>query len=235
MRHFSLRRYFLLLVIAAAVSAACNKPEGKDQSKIDPTPGVVVDTPKHPSPSDPGVSTQSPSPTGITLVPNDVTDPNKDIPIGSMPLLRPEQLTQFHPRLPDFILDKAKVIDEKLEAQSIILFRFKDDTSRTLKSVVIDANEKASAKLIGEMTQMQKNGKETRMVDGEPVTSYYTVINGMPAIRAYIPAKTLATLYILVGDHRAVVLREYKTSSTDHLLKAAQTIDFKTFEKLNRN
>ena len=166
--------------------------------------------------------------------PSQLSEVNRSAPIGSIPILRSEQLAEFHPRLPDFILSKVQVRDEEKESQSIILFKFRADTTRTLRSTVMDANETAASKLIMQISEMQKKKQETKVVAGESITSYYTEIKGMPAIKAYIPSKNLATLFVFVGDHRAVALRESNVRSTDHLIESAKTIDFKKFENLSR-
>lgn len=239
MKNIRISRSNILLFIIAVSIISCNRPEGKDPGKSDQPANVVPDTSKSPrvgqAPTTPANSiTTGPSAEVIPGLPQS-SDPNRSAPIGSIAILRPQQLAEFHPRMADFNLSKVKEIDEKTEAQSIILFRARNDTSRTIKSTIIDINEKGGSKLIKEMSQIQKAGHETRVVEGESVTSYYTEIKGMPAIKAYIPSKTVATLYILVGDHRAVVLREYKVTSADHLVEAAKTIDLKKFETLSRN
>lgn len=99
----------------------------------------------------------------------------------------------------------------------------------------MDANESVASKQIMDISQMQKKRHETKVVDGESITSYYTEINGMPAVKAYISSKKVATLFVFVGDHRAVAFRENKVSSSDHLVEAAKTIDFKKLETLSRN
>lgn len=232
------RRSILLFIIAFSMSS-CSRPEGKDPSKADPLSSNISDSTKVTLPT---VSPVNPGNSVIPLPSTDVmpempqsSDPNRLTPVGSVPILRPQQLAEFHPKLPDFLLSKVKEVDEKTEAQSIILFRARTDTSRTIKSTIIDINERGSSKLVKEISQIQKAGHETRIVEGESITSYYTEIKGLPSIKSYIPSKTVATLYILVGDHRAVILREYKVSSPDHLIEAAKTIDFKKFETLSRN
>jgi len=249
MKNFVVKRYNLLLFIAAAFFTSCNRPEGKDLSKGDPTNNVIVDTLKTlpaqtPTPVGPSNAPQPEASNEVTLVPNSPggmpeavppSDVNRSAPIGSVPILRPEQLAEFHPRLPDFNLAKVNVVDKPDESQSIILFKYRDDTTRTLRSTVIDINERAGGKLIFEMSQMQMKKQETKVVDGESITSHYLKISDMPAIKAYITSKNLATLYILVGDHRAVVLREHNVTSPDHIVEVAKTIDFKRLETLTRN
>ncbi len=232
------RNSILVVIIVFSISS-CNRPEGKDPSKSDQPSSNSIDsskvTPPTSSPVNPGNSVIPLPSTGVMPEIPSSSDADRLAAIGSVPLLHPQQLAEFHPRLPDYLLSKAKVVDEKNEAQSVVLFRMRSDTSRTIKSTVIDINERGASKLIKEMSQIQKAGHETRIVEGEAITSYYTEIKGMPAIKAYIPSKTVATLYVLVGDHRAVVLREEKVSSADHLVEAAKTIDFKKFETLSRN
>ncbi len=244
-------RCAIFLVILASLSA-CNRPEGKDLSKNDPTNNAVIDTP--PAPPAPVVQTpmpmgssqnsvpQSPNdvkliPTPSIIIPQDAQHPeaNGKPPIGSVPILRPEQLAEFHPKIPDFMMSKVQVHDDPNEAQSIIIFKYRNDTTRAIRSTIMDANERVASKLIWQMSQMVKKKQETQVVDGESITSYYLVINGMPAIKAYIPSKTVATLFVLVGDHRAIALRESNVKSADHLVEAAKTIDFKKFESLSRN
>ena len=238
MKNFRLIGYCILLFIFTANINSCNKPEGKDPSKSNQSANGIADTPKVASPT-PSANSENKivlkSSNGVMPSLPQPTDAQRLAPVGSVPLLRPGQLAEFHPRLPDFNLSKAKVVDEKKEAQSIILFRMRSDTARTIKSTIIDVNELGASKLIKEMAQIQKAGHETRVVEGEPITSYFTEIKGMPAIKAFIPSKSVATLYVLVGDHRAVVLREEKVTSADHLIQAAKTIDFKKFETLSRN
>ena len=239
MKNYSIIRCSILLFIVALSFNSCNRPEGKDPTKNDQPAIAQVDTPKPNPPS------QVPMGSGNVVIPMPSTgvmpelpqSPGMDrsAPIGSIPLLRPQQLAEFHPRLPDFNLSKAKEVDEKDEVQSVILFRNRKDTSRTIKSTIIDINEKGASKLIKEMAIIQKAGKETRVVEGESITSYYVKIKDMPAIKAYIASKNVANLYILVGDHRAVVMREEKVASADHLVEAAKTIDFKKLETLSRN
>jgi hypothetical protein len=247
MKNISFSRLNLLLFIIAASIISCSRPEGKDLSKGDPT-----NTTK-----DSSSSTQTPSPVpsskvnaaeeesdDVTLMPTpggslpDIirkSDVDRSAPIGSVPILRPEQLAAFHPRLPDFDMVKPQIDDDPKEAQSIIFFKYRNDTSRILRSIVMDANERAASKLIWQMSRMQAKKEETEVVGGESITSHYIEINGMPAIKAYIPSKTVATLFVLVGDHRAVALRESHVQSADHLIEAAKTIDFKKFESLSRN
>jgi PBP1b-binding outer membrane lipoprotein LpoB len=245
-----MKRYYILILLITVVLSSCNRPEGKDLSKGDPTNNAVVDTPSATPAQTPtsvgsskDASGQQP-PNDVTLVPNPTgtmpgnippSDANHSAPIGSVPILHSEQLAKFHPRLPDFLLSKVQVHDDQKEAQSIIIFKFRNDTTRTLRSTVMDANESAASKLIWEMSQMQAKKQETKVVDGESITSHYLQIGGMPAIKAYIPSKTVATLFVLVGDHRAIALRESHVKSADHLVEAAKTIDFKKFETLIRN
>ena len=182
-------RYSILLLIIAASISSCNRPEGKDLSKGDPTNNAVVDTPSAPP-------AQTPTPVGsskeasgqqssndVTLVPNPTgtmpgnvppSDANHSAPIGSVPILHPEQLAEFHPKLPDFLMSKVQAHDDQKEAQSIIIFKFRNDTTRTLRSTVMDANERAASKLIWQMSQMQKKKQETQVVDGEAFHSAAT-------------------------------------------------------------
>ncbi|MDP4219956.1 MAG: hypothetical protein Q8896_05915 [Bacteroidota bacterium] len=227
------RYWIILLLISVASINSCNRPDKNDPSKAEPAV-ATPDTPNNP----PVVSTTPINP-GTTTMPkpsSEIPQPSQpSIPAGSMPILRPQQLAEFHPRLPDFMLSKVKEVDQNQEAQSIILFRYIDDTSRYIISKIMDANEKGAGKLIMGISDMQKKGQETRVVEGESITSYYLEIKGMPAIKAYIASRREATLFILVGDHRAVSLREFNVSSPDHLVEAAKTIDFAKFESLARN
>ena len=246
MKNISISRCTILFLMAAS---SCNRPEGKDLSKSDPTNNTIIDTPSNPQPassptpmgSQKGNTEQQPSnevrliPTPSVTIPENNRNPNAGAPVGSVPILRPEQLVEFHPRLPDFFMSRPQIHDDPKEAQSIILFKYKNDSTRTLRSTVMDANERAAAKLIWQISQMQTKKEETQVVDGESITSHYLEINGMPAIKAYIPSKSVATLFILVGDHRAIALRESHVQSTDHLVEAARTIDFRKFENLTRD
>jgi len=229
----------LLFIVTLSVNS-CNKPEGKDPIKNESNVPIAIDTAATQVQTPPSANSQDPHvvpmpSTGTMPQLSQSVDVDHLAPIGSVPLLHPQQLVEFHPKLPDFLLSTVQEIDKKDEAQSIIFFKLQSDTSHKLKSTIIDINEKGASKLIKEMAHYQKAGHETRVVDGESITSYYIDIKGMPAIKAYIPSKSVATLYILVGDHRAVVLREEKVTSADHLVAAAKTIDFKKFETLSRN
>jgi hypothetical protein len=248
MKNITMSRLSILLIIIAAGLISCNRPEGKDLSKSDPTNNIVVDTPSAPpAPSSPtpssGASAEDQSnevkliPTPSGVIPDNAQPPlaNGKAPIGSVPILRPEQLAAFHPKLPDFYMVRPQIHDDAREAQSIIFFKYKNDTTRTIRSIVMDANERAASKLIWDMSQMATKKEETKVVAGESITSHYLEINGTPAIKAYITSRQVATLFVLVGDHRAISLWESHVPSADHLIEAARTIDFKKLETLSRN
>ncbi|MFI5263472.1 MAG: hypothetical protein ACHQM6_03050 [Candidatus Kapaibacterium sp.] len=252
MKNISMSWRAILLVLIAATLFSCNRPEGKDLSKSDPTNNVIVDTSSRPTgttsptPTASGPSAQTsgqeesndvkliPAPSAV--IPDAAYPPaNGKAPIGSVPVLRPEQLVAFHPKLPDFYMVKPQIHEEAREVQSIIFFKYKNDTTRTIRSIVMDANERAASKLIWDMSQMSTKKQETEVVAGESITSHYLEINGMPAIKAYIASRQVATLFVLVGDHRAISLRESHVTSADHLIEAAKTIDFKKLEAMTRN
>lgn len=157
---------------------------------------------------------------------------SKNMPVGSMPQLRASVLAQFHPKVKDFTMTKNKDIEDKGIAQSIYFFRYNNDTSRTLRSIIIDQDERVANKLIREMTELRKTGIRIGHSEGEEVTAYYCEVNGAPAIKSYIPSKTVATLTILCGDHRVIALREYKATSVDHLLEVAKTINTKKLSEM---
>lgn len=226
----------IVFLFAAVLFSSCAKQMAEQNTKTDST---QTRTNEQMSPATaPKQATEE-----ITEIPQDQipdsirqkllnAQASKDIPIGSMPQLRPQVLAQFHPKPKDFTLTKNKDIEEKGIAQSIYFFRYNNDTSRTLRSIIIDQDERVANKLIREMTELRKTGTRTEYPEGEKVTAYYCEVNGASAIKAYIPSKTVATLTILCGDHRVISLREYKATSVDHLLEVARTIDTKKLSEM---
>ena len=239
MKNSTMSKYFFLLLIIVTGISSCSKHEDKEPVKKDSLATTASDTHStlqvKPAEDDEQADAFLPySPGQVIPSPSKVTELSRTAPIGSTPILRSEQMTEFHPRLPDFIIANAEVRDEEKESQSVLHFKFRSDTTRSLRSTIMDINEAGASKLISEITAIQKNKQETRVVGGEAITSYYLEIKGMPAIKAYIPSKELATLFIVVGDHSAISLKEWNVRSADHLIEAAKTIDFKKFETLTR-
>ncbi|MEP7234531.1 MAG: hypothetical protein ABI778_04470, partial [Ignavibacteriota bacterium] len=104
-----------------------------------------------------------------------------------------------------------------------------------INATVMEGNERAAAILIDQMSKIQQTKEDTRVVEGEKVTGYFVRINGMPAVKTYIASRQVARLFILIGDHRGISLRETHATSADHIVEAAKTIDFDKFEHLERN
>ncbi len=225
-------------VLCALFLASCAKQMAEQNTKQDSTQSQT--TQQMGAASAPKSTDDGLTPIENTNIPDSIrkklldaqSQSSKDIPIGSLAQLRPSVLAQFHPKLTDFTLAKNKDIEEKGIAQSIYFFRYTNDTSRTLRSIVIDQDERVANTLIKEMVEIRKTGSRIGYSEGEKITAYYCEVNGASAIKAYIPSKTVATLTILCGDHRVISLREYKATSADHLLEVAKTIDTKKLSEI---
>ena len=150
MKNAILQRYYILIIPLAILLFSCNRPEGKDLSKSDPTNNVVIDSPSAPhaaasqTPVQPSPSSGVPAgdesnevkliPTPSGVIPGNIQPPpGGKPPIGSVPILRPEQLAEFHPKMPDFIMVRPQIHDDAKEAQSIIFFKYKKDLKINIK------------------------------------------------------------------------------------------------------
>ncbi|MEP7235867.1 MAG: hypothetical protein ABI778_11290, partial [Ignavibacteriota bacterium] len=149
----SLNLVFLFALLAS--SSSCNRPEGKDGAKGDPSNFGVSDSGASKA-SNPQTVVPNPSPSGSQameddeysdqvqliptpniVIPDYVPRPGAQPPIGSLPMLRAEQLVAFHPRLPEYFMVSPKIHEEpNKEVQSIILFRNKNDSLNTIRSTV---------------------------------------------------------------------------------------------------
>ncbi len=156
-----------------------------------------------------------------------------EVPIGQLPLLHSSVLAQFHPNPEGFYRYRSLAYDSALvRAESVSFFKDKDDTTRILRCVIVDQNEQTANTLIKQIIEVKKQGFKEFDVSGTKVKAYYTEIKGMPAIHGYNPVKNVATLNILCGDHRLVLFREDKATSTEHLLSLAKTMDLQRLSEM---
>lgn len=155
-----------------------------------------------------------------------------EVPIGKLPLLHSSTLAQFQPNPAGFYRYRSLANDTLIKAESVAFFRAKDDTTRILRSVIVDQNEQSANSLIKELIEVKARGYKDFGKEGETARAYYTEINGIPALHQYNQYKKAAFLNVLCGDHRLVLLREDKVTSTDHLIEVAKTMDLKRLSEM---
>ena len=156
-----------------------------------------------------------------------------EIPVGKLPLLHSSVLAQFHPKPQGFYRYRSLAYDSTLvRSESVSFFKDNDDTTRILRCIIVDQNEQTANSLIKEIIEVKRQGFREFDVSGTKVKAYYTEINGMPAIHGFNSAKHVATLNILCGDHRLVLFREDKATSTEHLISVAKTMDLQRLSEM---
>lgn len=170
---------------------------------------------------------------GDTATRPDPMPSSSAIPIGRLPLLHSAVLAQFHPNPTGFIRYRSLAYDSAfVRAESVSFFKDNDDTTRILRCIIVDQNEQTANSLIKEIIETKRQGFKEFDVSGTKVKAYYTEVKGMPAIHGYNPVKNVATLNILCGDHRLVLFREDKATSTEHLLSVAKTMDLQRLSEM---
>ena len=158
---------------------------------------------------------------------------SSEIPVGQLPLLHSSVLAQFHPNPEGFNRYRSLAYDSAfVRAESVSFFKDKGDSARILRCIIVDQNEQTANSLIKEIIEIKRHGFREFDVSGTKVKAYYTEIKGMPAIHGHNPVKNVATLNILCGDHRLVLFREDKASSTEHLLSVAKTMDLQRLSEM---
>jgi hypothetical protein len=166
------------------------------------------------------------------MIPPQIVDRN--VPLGGVPLLPAATLAQFHPKHPMWP-QRGRINNKDVPGvhESITLLKNVKDSTHTIRSTVIDQDERTAHTLINQMSALRKQGSITQYPDGEPVTAYFVQIDNALGSRAYIPSKKVATLTLMIGDHRLIQLREEKAENTDNLMEVAMHIDLRKFESLH--
>lgn len=147
------------------------------------------------------------------------------VPIGALPRLPSAVLAQFHPNPKGFSRYRSLSYDSSARTESVAFFRAFDDSARLLRCIIADQDERTASTMIKEIVEIKARGYRDFPTNGVTIRAYYTEINGAPAIRGYNPSTKVATLNILCGDHRLVLMREDRARSADHLVEVAKTID----------
>ena len=101
-----------------------------------------------------------------------------------------------------------------------------------LRCIIVDQDERTAANLIKQIVEVKAQGYKEFDVGGKKIRAVYTEIDGAPAIHGYNPETKVATLNILCGDHRLVLFREDKASSSDRLIAVAKTMDLRRLTEM---
>ena len=162
----------------------------------------------------------------------------KSLPIGSMPILTSTQLATLQPTIPGYFKDEKLIFKRDVFgviSKSTFIYRNQADPSQTIRSTLIDQDERAANQILRDITGLRQNGGERTSIDpsGEALTAYLVEVNGAVGASCYIPSKHVATLALVVGDHRMIELREEQATSRDHLIEVAKSYDMKRFEVLH--
>jgi hypothetical protein len=155
-----------------------------------------------------------------------------EVPAGKLPLLHSSVLAQFHPNPAGFHRYRSLAYDTTGRDESVSFFKADDDSTRILRCVIVDQDERTASTLIKQILEIKAQGYRDFEVGGNKVRAQYTEINGAPAVHGYNAALRVATLNILCGDHRLVLFREDKAPSTDHLIAVAKTMDLKRLTEM---
>ena len=164
--------------------------------------------------------------------------PMQNIPVGQMPILSSKVLATLQPTIPGYIKDPKLVFTRDVKgivSKSTGVYRNINDPTQTIRFEIIDQDERAAGPIIKELSALKASGGERTSIspEGEARTAYLTEVNGMIGMGAYIASEHVATLSLVIGDHRLIQLREEKATSRDHLIEVAKSFDAKKFEKMH--
>ena len=160
------------------------------------------------------------------------------IPVGSMPIIQSPRLHALHPALPGYKKDESRVFHRDVPnviSKSVQIYRDLKDTNHTVRFEIIDQNEQAASKMIHEIQSMRDNDNKQVSISpsGEARIAYLTEVNGMIGASCYIESEHVATLALVVGDHRVVFLREQPATDREHLIELVKHFETKKFETMH--
>ncbi len=162
--------------------------------------------------------------------------PNKSqAPIGSARILSSTELSKMHPNIPGYNRDPTRLFSRDVPgvvSKSTAIYRNVNDSNQTIRLTIVDQDERFADRMIKEILSLEANdGKRISISpSGETLTAYEVHVNGSVGASSYIPSEHVATLSLVVGDHRLVQFREQPATSRDHLLEVAKNFDLKRFE-----
>jgi hypothetical protein len=211
-------------------SGTSAQAESNDQVIPAPGPGGIVmlsqDDPesKPPIPLTPQTS-QTPQ-TGTTT---------GRMPIGTMPIMSSTELAKLHPTIPGYRRDEHRLFSRDVPgvvSKSTAIYRNVNDSNQTIRLTIVDQDERYADRMIKEIMALEANdGKKVSVSpSGEVLTAYEVHVNGTIGASCYIPSEHIATLSLVVGDHRLVQFREQPATSRDHLVEVAKYFDVKKYE-----
>jgi hypothetical protein len=194
-------------------------------SKGGTNPGIVERVPDNDPAAQPPVQ-----------MPTQTSGPNKpQAPLGSARILSSADLATLHPNIPGYTRDQKLQFSRDVPgvvSKSTAIYHNANDPSQTIRLTIVDQDERYAGLMIKEIMGLEANdGKKTSVSpSGEVLTAYEVRINGTVGASSYIPSEHLATLSLVVGDHRLVQFREQPATSRDHLIEVAKNFDVKKFE-----
>jgi hypothetical protein len=248
----------LLLLVASCAKNGSDIPKSADSASatnqsngttavgsadtVVPVPGARVPSPlTPPKPGDGGaqVITMLPDSDPAAVPPYPMAaapKPDQNIPVGSMPIVQSGRLAELQPKIPGYRMSPKMSNKDvaNITSRSSALFINMQDTTQTIRSTIIDQNERAADQILKDIAGLKKDGGQRVSVSpsGETLTAYMVEFNGATGVKCYIPSKHLATLELVIGDHRMLRLREENVTSADHLVEVAKRFNVKQFESM---
>jgi hypothetical protein len=252
---FSSRSIFVGFGFLAAGLLSCNRAETPAVTTTDSVTTSVTVKPAAPA-TDSGATPMQPTPAPATATPRasgDTLQPrilSGDDPIakrmleamrGRPPGYKPQEgpvlphnvipssrLADLQPKIPGYeLVDQPSNFDGQGQGRSTALLRSTEDPSKTIRAIIKSEDETLNSSFAQKVNELRQAGSLTDYTQGEPITAYYLQVGGMPAAKAYIPSKHVATLTVFVGEHRIIQLREDKVNSADHLVEVSRYLDVK--------
>ncbi len=216
-----------------AHSGKSAQAETNDQVIPAPGPGGIVMLSEDDPESKPPIPLTPHTPQGPQT---GQTGPSKSqMPIGTMPIMSSTQLAKLHPTIPGYRRDESRLFSRDVPgvvSKSTAIYRNANDSNQTIRLTIVDQDERYADLMIKEIMSLEANdGKKISVSpSGEVLTAYEVHVNGTIGASSYIPSEHIATLSLVVGDHRLVQFREQPATSRDHLLEVAKYFDVKKFE-----
>jgi hypothetical protein len=153
--------------------------------------------------------------------------------VGAPNVVPSTSLAQLQPKIPGYqLVQGPSNFDGQGQSHSTALLRSTTDPSRTIRVIIKSDDETMPSGSTPKVNELRQAGSLTDYGQGEPITAYYLQVSGMPAAKAYIASKHVATLTVFVGDHRLIQLREDKVNSSDHLVEVSKYLDVKRLASL---
>jgi hypothetical protein len=151
-------------------------------------------------------------------------------PVHALNVIPSSQLGELQPKIPGYsFVAQPSNFDGQGQSRSTALLRSSADPTKTIRVIIKSEDETMGSSFEQKVNELRQAGSLTDYSQGEPITAYYLQVGGMPAAKAYIPSKHVATLTVFVGDHRLIQLREDKVNSADHLVEVSKYLDVRRF------